>query len=120
MKSNLLTRRRMVLDQQVQEPTLLVLALIVGSPRRYPPRARNPAFRRPTGAASPAPNAVFPRGLPRYWDHVVPAAALSLSARSLLDEVARAPVDSHPQTSQVRSTHVGAAWSSLRFTRSSL
>jgi hypothetical protein len=28
MKSNLLTRRRMVLDQQVQEPTLLVLALI--------------------------------------------------------------------------------------------
>ena len=29
MKSNLLTRRRMVLDQQVQEPTLLVLALIV-------------------------------------------------------------------------------------------
>lgn len=29
MKSNLLTRRRMVLDQQVQEPTLLVFALIV-------------------------------------------------------------------------------------------
>jgi endonuclease/exonuclease/phosphatase family metal-dependent hydrolase len=29
MKSNLLTKRRMVLDQQVQEPTLLVLVLIV-------------------------------------------------------------------------------------------
>jgi endonuclease/exonuclease/phosphatase family metal-dependent hydrolase len=29
MKINLLTRRRMVLDQQVQEPTLLVLALLV-------------------------------------------------------------------------------------------